>query len=286
MRFTGFGSGVTSLFLASACSTPVPPAVDHGVRDYRATIPLRQPSLLATAEQPKGTLMFRSSFGEFQHETFSSSGGPTLDDKTNSAKYKLQFESVNSAVGGGVQVEFTTVDDDLNNNVVGVTSADTSEFEVFGHFTAQPTGGEVFRVPIRVGPYFHTLGQDVSGTAPLDLTYMTFGVRVEVEPEVDLVSNDDMTLSLFGGARAGFGISVINFDTGLVDKDFTTTENHIGFHGGARFRIAKFNVETGYVYQMRTFNESDPEVIGTGLFVINEADFTFTGFFISAGIRW
>lgn len=240
---------------------------------------------------PSGLLSASVSQGDFHSELFSSTTGASLGKAHSDAQaFKLSLEGVSKVTGGGFSLEILSVDDDLNRqiNPGTVRSTDVSGFDFFGHLTIRPTGGEIFRMPIRTGLFIDRLSLEdtlvTSGTQTTD--YAALGLRLELEPEFDLWVDDRMALSVYAKAAVGVGVAGVSLETATDDETFDTLEQHRAFGVGVRFRASRFHTELGYVYKHRDYRQTDPEVFNGSSTTLDETQFTFSGFMISMGFRW
>jgi hypothetical protein len=217
--------------------------------------------------------MARAYFAPGKAEVDSSS----TDGDTDALGAGAAFEGVGDMIGGGIKLDFYLSDDDLIPAGPGV---ETTAFgaSVFPHVTFRP-GADKFRVPIRVGPEFILHAVKVDGSpGSADFDWVSYGMGLEVEPEYDFFRDDKSALSIYGGLHGGVGLVFIS---GPVD-DYDSNSATFGAEIGLRYEIAAFLVSAGFSTRTTTYDQSDPEAG----FTVPETDFTFRGFFISAGARW
>jgi len=202
--------------------------------------------------------------------------------ETSGGRLGLMFEYVPDFVGGGVQLTFEGSDDDLFDAGSGVDTS-VGSFDLFPHLTLRPHGGR-FRMPVRIGPFLgaHAFEAKESGVTE-SFDWFAFGVRAEIEPEIDLVRRQNGTgVSLYGRFRIGAGGAVVSVDAVGLDDDFGTSVVSYGLEAGFRFQISRFLIELGYGLDNSNYDESDVEA---GNFV-RETSFTYRGAFLSMGVRW
>jgi len=244
-----------------------------------------EPATRDAWRHPGGHLVMRSAFGDLSAKSAAAPGGKV---KRGVQTVGASVEGVGQFTGSGLSVALA-VDDGLGakNNPLMFSSSDVFGFGVFGHLTMRPTRDENFRIPIRIGPYIDRVSTDDSGQtfARGETTdYAALGLRLQVEPEFDFFSENDMVGSVFVTTSIGGGVAAIT--RGLDDESFDTTEQHRTFGLGVRFRVNKFHSELGYLYRSRDYGETDPEVVSGTSVVHPGAEFEFTGLMISMGIRW
>lgn len=202
--------------------------------------------------------------------------------ETSGGRLGLAFEYVPDFVGGGVQLTLEGSDDDLFDNGSGVDTS-VGSFDLFPHLTLRPHGGR-FRMPVRLGPFLgaHAFESKEPGLKET-VDWFAFGVRAEVEPEIDLVRRQNGTgVSVYGRFRIGAGGAGVSVDTSAVDDDFSTSVVSYGLEAGLRFQLSRFLIELGYGHDNSNYDESDVEA---GNFV-RETSFTYRGAFLSMGVRW
>jgi len=243
----------------------------------------------AGPEHPRGVVAVSVALGDLEHS--SSGGGVNFDSETDARLLRFQFEG-GGTVGGGIMLEAGEADDDLDSNVFGGTErgAEAAFAEFYPHLTIRPTGGERFRIPIRIGPYVQAQHVEPNSVAG-EYVYANVGGRVGVEPEVDVVLTDSVRCSLFGGVSFGLGVGLIEVDSTTDTEEFETTAASVGFDAGVRLTLSKFLVSLSYVYRKTTYDESDPEPLGgtaPGVFnnMVSETDFVFDGLMFTLGFRW
>ena len=232
-----------------------------------------EPVIPRVGEAPRSMARAYFSPGEAEIDVGS---GTNLNGETDALFAGAAFEGVGNMIGGGIKLDVYLSDDDLieapgvETQVLGAT--------VFPHVTFRP-GTDRFRVPIRVGPetIIHTFefeGSPASG----DFDWVSAGIGIEVEPEVDFFRDDKSALSIYGSLRGGYGYAAISGPT----DDYDSSSTSFGAEIGLRYEIAAFLVSAGFLTRTTNYDESDPE---NGTFV-EETEFSFQGFFISAGARW
>ena len=191
--------------------------------------------------------------GELRHNT----SGSGLDDDVDASTLRLTLEGTSpSGFGGGVALEFTGTDDDLFEGQE-VAGGEAGILEVFAHATYRLSPSDYFRMPIRLGPYFH--GYELEDDGPSDLTWLSVGGRVELEPEVLVHRGPHSEVGIFAVLSGGIHVTSIELDTPTGDEDFDSDGYSAGVSAGVRARWKGFT--TGLSYYSRWFNvdESDPE---------------------------
>jgi hypothetical protein len=202
--------------------------------------------------------------------------------ETSGARLGLTFEYVPDFIGGGVQLTLEGSDDDLFENGSGADTS-VSSFDLFPHLTLRPHGGR-FRMPVRLGPFLGAHGFESSESGPTEtVDWFAFGVRAEVEPEIDLVRQQNGTgVSVYGRFRIGAGAAGVSVETSTLSDDFSTSMVSYGIEAGFRFQLSRFLIELGYGHDNSNYDQSDVEA---GNFV-RETSFTYRGAFLSMGVRW
>ena len=233
-----------------------------------------EPVTPRAGEVPRSMARAYFSPGEAEIEV---SSGTNLSGETDALGGGAAFEGMGNMIGGGIKLDFYLSDDDLVETAPGVDTQVLGA-TVFPHVTFRP-GTDRFRVPIRVGPEvilntFEFEGGPTSG----DIDWVSAGIGIEVEPEFDFFRDDKSALSIYGGLRGGYGYAAISGPT----DDYDSSSTSFGAEIGLRYEISAFLVSAGFLSRTTTYDESDPE---NGTFV-EETEFSFRGFFISAGARW
>jgi hypothetical protein len=202
--------------------------------------------------------------------------------ETSAGRLGLALEFIPDFIGGGVQLTLEGSDDDLFDEGGGVDTS-VSSFDLYPHLTLRPHGGR-FRVPVRIGPYLGAHGFESRGPGLTEnVDWFAFGLRAEVEPEIDLVRRQNGTgISFYGRFRIGGGAAGISAETSAVNDDFTTSVLSYGLETGFRFQLSRFLIELGYGFDRSDYDESDVEAEN----FIRETSFTYRGVFLSMGVRW
>lgn len=234
-------------------------------------------------DHPRGKAVFSFGIVNYGEETELASGttGTELDDDTEAIVSRFQFEGfAHSERGGGVAVEFTSVDSDLHRGDAGITSSDTEMIDIFGYFATQPRS-RYFRMPTRVGFYINALEQEDNQD---ELDWITFGARIEVEPEFDIIQTDELAFSVYGAFAAGFGSTIVDVDS--LNEEFYTANARFGVRAGLRLTTGAFTTALSLYHTYSIFAESDEEVIGNQIFVVDELQQSQNGVMFTAGVRW
>ncbi|MEE2888746.1 MAG: hypothetical protein VX951_15050 [Planctomycetota bacterium] len=237
------------------------------------------------ARHPKDLVKLSVGELDFKHREYDNLGGMTLDDEVLARVARFEFERLREITGAGVSVETISVNDSLHTNTAGITDSDTASVEVFPYLLVRPASGR-FRAPVRFGPCIHVLQQETSGTAPDSIDYYSLILRVEAEPEFDLIRTDDLALSVFASGHVYSGMTTAEYDWGGGADDFETGVHGTGYSFGVRFSLARFHAQAAYVHSRRKFAESDEELVGGSLLTLNESEFIQEGLMFSLGVRW
>jgi hypothetical protein len=218
--------------------------------------------------------------GNYKHDT-SGDGGSASGD-TDGRYLALRAEYVGGAsIGGGISVEGTASDDQLFADA-GSPDAKGSTGDVFVYFVGVPRAGDRFRIPLRVGPYFHRLElkEDSSSTK---IDWDGIGLRIEASPEWWLLRRDDFSFGLAGDLSIGAHATSIDAKSSGFSDNFDGN----GWTFGAGLGVAAMfgnhvTSRLGYVY--RTTNEAESDA-SNGIFV-REATQTFRGVILAVGVRF
>ena len=226
--------------------------------------------------QPRGIFNVRYGIGNVENEGSVVAG--TRRD-TDGAFVGLALDAGGKHFGGGFKLEVYGSDDDLYG--AAFTSSKAAGVEIFPHFTIRPTGGDIFRIPIRIGPYVQVHALELeTATTDRTISFVGIGGQVEIEPEIDFVRTDNIGFGLYGRLRLGLASAKIDNDIG--PDDFDTNSSNLGTEIGLRFQAKLFLVGAGFMTRSTNYDRSDP-ANGT---TFPESDFRFEGFFIDMGLRW
>ncbi len=246
------------LSIAPACSAPHP---------YRAGGPQRLPH-----DEPHFHASARLGAGNSDVETIA---GASLTGETNAGLVGVEFEGMRESLGGGLRVDAYATDDELFADTLPGSDSSAAAVELFPHLSVR-TGGDAFRMPIRLGPVAQTHTQEIDG---ISLDYFGLGGQVEIEPEVHVFGDDKQLLSIYGRLQAGITAAEVDGDA-IASR--STDATLLGAEIGVRYRFGSLLLGVGYLHRSTTYDESDV-VNGT---VVGETEFRFDGGFVSVGARW
>lgn len=213
--------------------------------------------------------------GSMKHET----NGTDLDDKTDAGYFALGGEVMfTERVGGGLRLEGSASDDDLFSDVPGADASEAGDGELFFHGTVG-FGEQPQQLPLRFGLFFrgYSLEENVSGD---QLSWSSFGPRLEFAPDISLIENDGFRWSLPFRLGLGVGMSTVTTDPSTEEWDTTMTQYDVGV--ATRFAFTKVWFDVGYLNRHVNYSESDE----TAGFTIREADTTFSGLVVTFGVKF
>ena len=223
------------------------------------------------SDDPHLRIIFEAGPANFEIEEV---GSGDVDD--SASLFRMQFDALAPiGIGGGAAFEIVGVDDDIYPGA----ETDLGTFDFFGYFLAMPHSRR-FRMPLRAGFTINSLNQEEDSPGNSEFDQVSFGVRLEIEPEVDLVHTENFRMSIYGAFHGGAGTTII--DNGQRD-DFETDNYRYGMRAGLRFRVRRFFGGVGVIYTRDHFDQSDPERVGGNQVTIPEAEFTLKGLLISGG---
>jgi hypothetical protein len=285
---------VVALFLSAGCaigrpdpvqewSQPAVPKTESKPAD--ATPPVANPGNVrlgdAKAERPPrifGELTMAG--GVYSHNT--RSDGSAASGHADAAFGGMRCEYVfDRGIGGGISLEGTGSD----NNLFG----DTGPIDVRGrtgdaflYFVGVPTTDADFRIPMRAGPYFHSVVLDDDRTS-LQTRWNGVGLRIEVEPEVWLIRSGRFAFGLVGGASAGVHFTQVKLKGGGGETTFDGSGATLGGEAGFQALWGQHvTTRLGYLYRVTREDESDPK----GGLTVNGVNATFNGVMLSVGVRF
>ena len=210
--------------------------------------------------------------GKMEHKT----NGSALDDKTSAGYFALGAEAMFSdSVGGGLRIEGSSSNDDLFADVGPGLSSEATDGELFLHGTAR-LGDEEAPLPLRFGFFFRGYGLEEKATGQ-EITWSSFGPRIEFAPDIELTASDDFRWSLPARLGLGFGMSTIETNPATEQWDTTMSQFDVGL--GTRLHFTQFWFDIGYLIRRTRYAESEE----IGPTAILGADSTFSGVVFSLG---
>jgi len=217
----------------------------------------------------------RYASGDFDYRTENS----TLDDRTDARLIGVRLESERSkrgVVSGGLEGELLLTDDDLFTSPTNAFSV--VAYEITPFVTFRPDFGSMFRAPIDLGLTYHHLALRPEASSR-DTVWQTFGVKLAVHPELDLVRGTEGALGLYGTASGMIGITTAETEGTDVDE-FNGDSWLVGLEGGLKYRHGSFFLGGGYLSRRFVSAETDRSA-GP---VLPGVDHEFQGWTVFAGV--
>jgi len=245
--------------------------------------PPRAAAQTAPAKAPRPPRLFADmtlAGGTYEHDTRSDGG--TLSGDTDGGFARLRAEFIfDQGIGGGFAFEGSSSDDDLFGDNGGIDIQGRTG-DAFLFFVAQPSTDESFRMPMRIGPYFHTTTLDDDLTS-LKTNWNAVGLRLEIEPEVWLVRRDRFSFGLYGGASGGVHATSVALKGGGGKTTFDGDGATLGAEAGVQALWGRHvSTRFGYLYRVGREDESESK---NGLRV-SGATTSFSGLMLSVGVRF
>lgn len=234
------------------------------------SLPIVLLAACSTAHDAKAYVAFGG--GKMEHKT----DGTDLDDKTSAGYFALGAEAMfTEKIGGGIRIEGAASDDDLFEPLGPVATGEATDGELFLHGTAL-LGAEESPLPLRFGFFFRGYGlkENLGGE---ELTWSSFGPRLEFAPDIELTQSDDFRWSLPVRLGAGIGVSTVETDPSTEQWDTTMAQFDVGLATRLQFSSIWFDV--GYLIRRTSYAESDE----VNNIVILGADSTFSGLVFTLG---
>jgi hypothetical protein len=264
---------VVVVLVSSACSTvrtaPAPSPADDG------------PALLGGAPYIYSDVGFAG--GSYKHDTHGDSGVSTGHTDGGYARLRGEFVG-DSAMGAGISIEGARSDDDLFENRSVETLGHTGDVFLYSlyYFTGIPPSNDAFRLPLRVGPYYHDVAIE-NDVSPTRVRWTGIGLRLEVEPEYWLVQDPHFAFGLYGGLSGGAHFT----DADLRGGGSRTTLSGNGYTVGAGLGVealfgGRVSTRIGYLYRDSIEGATDAS---HGL-TVKGASVVFSGAELSIGIRF
>ncbi|MBK8178390.1 MAG: hypothetical protein IPK67_05740 [Planctomycetes bacterium] len=190
--------------------------------------------------------------GRYRHDT-----DGVGDDRTRASLVGVRLEGATpSGIGGGVSLEFTGSDDDLFEDQGTPTQAASADIAPYFLWRAVQTPR--FRMPLRAGPWIQTLVLEDQNTDDTT-TWVTGGLRLELEPEVVLISNRTLELLLHSRLTLAGGGTWIEVDSPGNDDEYESSAGAFGFEFGPRLRWSHFQGGVFFLHRSMSIDESDRE---------------------------
>jgi hypothetical protein len=237
----------------------------------------------APAKAPRPPRLFADltlAGGIYDHNT--RADGSTLSGDTNGGFGRMRAEYIfERGIGGGISLEGSSSDDDLFGDNGGINVKGRTG-DAFLFFVAEPSTDESFRIPMRVGPYFHTTTLDNDVTS-LKTTWGGVGLRVEIEPEVWFLREDRFSFGIYGGGSGGVHATRVVLRGGGGNTTFDGDGATLGAEAGVQALWGRHvSTRFGYLYRVAREDESDSKA---GISVPG-ATTSFSGLMLSVGVRF
>lgn len=203
----------------------------------------------------------------------------------------LHFDAefwLNRHVGFGLNSELVGTGDDMFagqqvESGIGPRAADAqiTASDLALYFAWDPLGGNRFRLPLLIGPWFSGTSIDYD-RARIDYEFFTAGIRFAVRPEWKLLDRQKVDLVAFAGASYAIGFTTINEDLIGSDETYDSESQQFRAEGGLRVDLRGVSLGLQYVYSNTGINLSDVE---NGRRV-PEIDYDVNMFFFTVGGRF
>lgn len=224
-------------------------------------------------------------FGDIPGDAVDTTVG-SLDQENDAARMRATAEGYfddDRSFGAGVTVEgwnseFTQFG---GGSVSGGIDGSLRRFSVTPHFSVRTRPTDRFQIRGRLGPTLvsHELKDNANARG---YETLSIGVRVEAEPELFLVTSQDVELSIFG--RGTFGaLSSFTDAEAAPDPDddiFNASAVELQATVGANLRIQNLLLTAGYTWERTFFGESNEN----DNLVVPDVDFGFEGLMFGGGI--
>lgn len=213
--------------------------------------------------------------GDVEHRT----KGTALDGKTDANYFAVGLEAIGQeGIGLGFRFEGIGSDDQLFVGAGAGSPSEAADGELFVHGTLD-MGDDAARFPVRLGLFGrgYTLQENATGD---EISWGTFGPRLEVAPDVAIVHDGGFRWSLTGRLGGAFGGTVVSV-TG-APEDWSTVAAMFDVALGTRLELDQFHLDVGWLSRNAHYAESDP----ANSAVVLAADSEFTGFVLTLGARF
>jgi hypothetical protein len=283
-----------AVFLSAGCaigrpdpvqewSQPAVPKTESKPADQPPTNPKAGDARLgdANAERPPrifGELTLAG--GVYTHNTRADSSAESGHADGGFGRMRCEYV-FDRGIGGGIALEGTGSEKKLFGDTGPIDERGRTG-DAFLYFVGVPTTDAYFRIPMRAGPYFHSVVIDDDQTS-LRTSWNGVGLRVEVEPELWLVRNGRFAFGLVGGASAGAHFTQVVLKAGSGRTTFDGQGATLGAEAGFQALWGEHvTTRLGYLYRVTREDESDPKA---GL-AVSGVNTTFNGVMLSVGVRF
>ncbi|MCA8953980.1 MAG: hypothetical protein KDE27_31005 [Planctomycetes bacterium] len=214
--------------------------------------------------------------GDVRHETRRGSREGETD--ASAVRARLEGRGGESFLGFGLDAFGQTTDDRL----FGSQGTEARLFDAFGYLYFNAGGGDVLTMPIRLGGVYQAVDFDEpTGSAASDTRWSSIGGRLEIEPEIRLLYDDEFAWSVFGSAGCGLGAATVEVDG--VSGRFDGRSYHVIAEVGTRFEIGHVVLGVSYLDRRIRFDEADAQ---SGSSSLPGIDHDFAGILVSGGVRF
>ncbi|MHC4933607.1 MAG: hypothetical protein ACYTGV_15615, partial [Planctomycetota bacterium] len=156
-----------------------------------------------------------------------------------------------------------------SEEMTGGTTAEAFDAFGFGNFPLWPNNR--LRFMSRPGLYYNNI--NLKSTLPNDVEPWSWGLRYELETEVDVIKQPKFILSLFGSGRIGFGWG--DAKMGGVKQGINATD--WGYEAGVRAHWSRGYLALSWI---------DRTMEVDGGFGFSTAEYRYEGLNLSLGLRW
>jgi hypothetical protein len=222
-------------------------------------------------------------------------GAPEQDSNAGFLAFRLEgipkgkYEKERTAVGPGIETEFLLNGKDREEG--------SGEFEPFGfeltpYLGIYPYYWRFFRMPIRFGFLTHYRDFD---SEPIDFTWLSFGTKASLEPELILIrsTEHEESLSIFG---EGSGLAALSKADSSEDqakryKRLNSNLLGLGGEGGLKYRYLFFEVRGSFFFRWQTLHKAEQEYDSEDWWAtapprIPGVDTTFMGVAVTIGFHF
>lgn len=228
----------------------------------RRTRRLTRPRRVIRDDEPRARVGLGLGYGRFEINA-RDLGGVDVED---AAVFRLDAEFwATRHLGFGVTAELVSTGDDLFEGQqvesgAGLRPADAQigSSDLSAYFAWDPFGGDRFRMPLAIGPWFSSTVIDYD-RARIDYTFSTLGVRAGVRPEVTLVDADRVSVVAFAGASYSIGFAGIYEDLIGNNETYDSEAQQFRAEGGVRVDLRHVSLGFHYVFSDMGINLSQAE---------------------------
>jgi hypothetical protein len=196
--------------------------------------------------------------------------------------FRFRTGATNSrGTGGGVDIKLYDAKHDAYAGTTMSTGLD--QLDVYPFFTRRNGRGR-FHNTLRIGPYYSLLSAEQNATGRYT-SYNNFGLRVELEPTLNLIQRPGATLQAYTTLSAGAHFTYI--DDEVTRENYTSQGTVLSVEPGLRLVMKNVVLSASYHLNETSIRESSRERNRNGIArELPRVETEFKGFMFTFGFRF